>query len=270
MRINIRKAAPLIATGLACAGVIGTAILAAKKIPEAKKAVEEARLERGGYLKPTEIVKAAAPSAWSVCAMGAGTIACIIGIQAMNQKQQASLIAMYGIAAKSLQKYDSKIKELFGEDAPAQVKMAIAQETADEVKPHKPVGDACLFYDMVSGRYFTSTMLAVRDAEYHFNRNFILRGGGACLNEFYDFLGLDHIDEGDIVGWDICEIGEFYGYEWIDFEHEFAKIISDSGEELECYILSYPFPPCYLDKEDEFDPIEFEPAKNAPAIVKEV
>lgn len=270
MRINIRKATPLIATGVACAGVVITAILAAKKGPEVQKAVEEARLERGGYLKPTELIKAAAPTAWPICAAAAGTVACIVGIQALNQKQQASLVAMYGVAAKALNKYDGKIKELFGEEAPLKVKTTIAQDDAEIQKPHSPIGDACLFYDMISGRYFTSTMLEVRDAEYHFNRNFILRGGEACLNELYDFLGLDHIDGGDTAGWDICETGEFYGYEWIDFDHELVHIMSDNGEELECYIISCPFPPCYLDLEDEFDPIEFEPAKETSLIMKEV
>ena len=84
MRINIRKAGPLIATGLACAGVIVTALLAVKKAPEVQEAVEDARSERGGALNPIEVVKAAAPSAWPVCAVAAGTIACIIGIQAMS------------------------------------------------------------------------------------------------------------------------------------------------------------------------------------------
>ena len=266
MRINIRKAGPLIATGLACAGVIVTALLAVKKAPEVQEAVEDARLERGGDLKPLEVVKAAAPSAWPVCAVAAGTIACIVGIQAMNQKQQASLVAMYGVAAKSLRKYDSKIKELFGENAPAKVKTAIAQDTADETHIPNPVGDACLFYDMISGRYFTSTMLAVRDAEYHFNRNFVLRGGQAVLNELYDFLGLDHIEGGDIAGWDVCEIGEFYGYEWIDFDHEKVRITGDDGNEFECYILSCSFPPCYLDMKEEFDPIEFECAEKTALI----
>ncbi len=269
MRISIRKAGPLIATGLACAGVIVTALLAAKKAPEVQEAVEEARLERGGSLKPVEVVKAVAPSAWPVCAVAAGTIACIVGIQAMNQRQQASLVAMYGVAAKSLSKYDSKIKELFGDDAPSKVKTAIAQDPANETHIANPVGDACLFYDMISGRYFTSTMLAVRDAEYHFNRNFILRGGIASLNELYDFLGLDQVEEGDIAGWELCELADFYGYEWIDFDHELTKIISDTGEELDCYILSCPFPPCYLDIPEDSSPIEFECAEKTPLIMKE-
>lgn len=269
MRINIRKAGPLIATGLACAGVIVTALLAVKKAPEVREAVEDARSEQDGVLSPIGVIKAAAPSAWPVCAVAAGTIACIIGIQAMNQKHQASLVAMYGIAAKSLKKYDGKIKELFGEDAPTKVKTAIAQDTVDECPKPNPVGDACTFYDMISGRYFTSTMLEVRDAEYHFNRNFILRGGQAVLNELYDFLGLDHIEGGDIAGWDVCAIGEFYGYEWIDFDHEKVTLTGDDGNEFECYILSCPFPPCYLNKKEEFDPIEFECAEKTPLIMKE-
>ena len=63
-------------------------------------------------------------------------------------------MAMYGVAAKSLKKYDSKIKELFGEGAPAKVKTAIAQDTANETHVPNPIGDACMFYDMISGRYF--------------------------------------------------------------------------------------------------------------------
>lgn len=269
MRINIRKTGPLIATGLACAGVIITALLAVKKAPEVQNAVEDARREHDGVLTPIEVVKAAAPSAWPVCAAATGTIACIVGIHAMNQKQQASLVAMYGVAAKSLKKYDGKIKELFGEDAPTKVKTAIAQDAADECPAPNPIGDTCMFYDMISGRYFTSTMLEVRNAEYHFNRNFILRGGQAALNELYDFLGLDHIEGGDIAGWDACDIGEFYGYEWIDFDHEKVTITGDDGNEFECYILSYPFPPCYLDMKEESDPIEFEYAEKTPLIMKE-
>lgn len=68
------------------------------------------------------------------------------------------------------------------------------------------------------------------------------------MNELYDFLGLDHIEGGDIAGWDVCAIGEFYGYEWIDFDHEKVTITGDDGNEFECYILSCPFPPCYLNK----------------------
>lgn len=270
MRINIRRNAALAATCLSCLGVIATAVLAVKKVPEATQKVEERKAElEVDELPILETIKVAAPICWPIGVAAVSTMACIIGINAIDRKNQASLLAAYGVAAKTLKKYDGKVKELFGADAPFKVKTAIAQDTADEVRPSKTAGDAVLFYDMISERYFTSTMLEVRNAEYHFNRNFILRGGQATLNEFYEFLGLDPVEEGDTVGWDISSIGDFYGYEWIDFDHDLTKITGDEGDELECYILSCPFPPCYLDMGDGEDPIEFDCAKTTPAIMKE-
>lgn len=91
------------------------------------------------------------------------------------------------------------------------------------------------------GECFERTMTQVIQAEYHFNRNFALRGE-ACLNEFYDFLGLPHIDGGDAIGWDIAFGDEFYGYQWIDFEHESFTL--EDG--MECTLINYPFPPTRL------------------------
>lgn len=267
MRINIQKSSSAIATGLACVGVIATAILAAKKAPELTEQIREAKLERGGPLSTGDLVKTAAPVCWPVVAVGAPTISCIVGIQALNRKQQASLVAAYGVAARTLEKYKSQVKEIFGEEGVKQLHTAMAQEKAEELKPSS-VGSSCLFYDMISERYFTSTMFDVRNAEYHFNRNFILHGGQITLNELYDFWGLDHIDGGDVAGWDICQIGEWFGYEWIDFDHELTKIISDEGEEMECYIVSCPFPPCYLDISDDSEPVEFEYAKESCPVMR--
>lgn len=260
MRINIRNHGAAIATGLACVGVIATSLLAAKKLPEAKECVQKRELERGSPLPPVELVKVAAPVCWPVAVSCAATLSCIVGIQALNRKQQASLVAAYGIAAQTLKKYEDKIKDLFGDEGINQFRAALAQDNAESIPSVHPT-ETCLFYDMLSERYFNSTMLDVRNAEYHFNRNFILRGGTATLNELYDFLGLEKIDGGDVAGWDICEMGDWYGFEWVDFDHELTKITSDSGEEMECCIISYPFPPCYLDACDGLEPVVFECAK---------
>ena len=258
MRINIRRNAALAATCLSCLGVIVTAVLAVKKVPEATQKVEERKAElEVDKLPILETVKAAAPACWPIGVTAVSTMACIIGINAIDRKNQASLVAAYGLAAKTLKKYDGKIKELFGAGAPYQVRAAIAQEMADDKPTRRSEKDTCLFYDLLGERYFERTMLEVREAEYHFNRNFILRGGTATLNEFYDFLGLDHINGGNSAGWDICETGDLYGYEWIDFDHELTQIIGDEGEIMECYILSCPFPPCYFLTDDSETPIEF-------------
>ena len=70
-------------------------------------------------------------------------------------------------------------------------------------------------------------------AEYNLNRNYILRGC-ASLNEFYEFLGLEPKDYGDVLGWTVYE--EIF---WIDFNHRKAIIEDD----LECYIIEMPYCP---------------------------
>ncbi len=78
------------------------------------------------------------------------------------------------------------------------------------------------------------------DAEYHLNRNFVLRGV-ASLNEFYAFLGLPETRYGDEVGWTVAD-----GYSWIDFEHRLVS--RDDGGDDVC-VIDMLFPPHagYLD-----------------------
>ena len=94
-------------------------------------------------------------------------------------------------------------------------------------------GDPVLFYDEWSHRYFKSTIEQVITAQYHINRNFVLRGY-VTLNELYDFLGLEPTDYGNTVGWAVED--ELY---WIDFHQH--KVLMDG--ELECYIIETPWGP---------------------------
>ena len=65
------------------------------------------------------------------------------------------------------------------------------------------------------------------------------------IDRFYELLGLPRIRMGLDFGWSISAGMNFYGYEWIDFEHKFVKM--EDG--LECYIIDMPYPPTtdYLD-----------------------
>lgn len=72
-------------------------------------------------------------------------------------------------------------------------------------------------------------------AEYHLNRIFVTEGGCVCLNEFYEYLGLDPTPNGEKVGWNMYYDETF----WIDFNHR--KVTMDDG--LECYIIETAFMP---------------------------
>ena len=76
-------------------------------------------------------------------------------------------------------------------------------------------------------------MLEVQNAEYLLNRK-IVTEGEACLNDFLKLLGLSEINGGDELGWSLEAGCAFYGYSWIDFEHELVELTEDG---LECYII---------------------------------
>ena len=74
------------------------------------------------------------------------------------------------------------------------------------------------------------------NAEYHLNRNYILRGY-SYLNEFYEFLGIEETDYGSVLGLAPTDDGMY----WIDFNHR--KVVMEDG--LEVYIIEMPFERMY-------------------------
>lgn len=245
-KLFIKRNASTILTSIGGVGVITTTILAVKVTPKALKALEEARDEKGEELNKLEVVKVAGPAYIPSVLTGVGTLACIFGANALNKRQQAALISAYALLDQSYKEYKDKLKELYGEEAHQKIVDAIAVEKAKEVgvtaptavanttlTDEEPCGDPVLFYDEFGSRYFESTIEQVIAAEYHLNRNFVLRGY-TVLNEFYDFLGIEPTDYGSTVGWSVED--EFY---WIDFNHR--KVTMDDG--LECYIIETPYGP---------------------------
>lgn len=232
-------------TILSCIGSVGvviTAVMAVKATPKALYAIEIAEETKGDELSNKEKVINTIHIYLPTVITGISTIACIFGANILNKKQQASLISAYALLQKSYTEYRDKVNEMYGDDAVVDKEMA--KDIYRDTKPEVSSDEKSLFYDMFSKRYFESNKVDVIAAEYHFNRNFTLRGY-AALNELYDFLGLDKIKGGDSIGWSIDAGLSFYGYSWVDFEHDF--ITTDDG--MEVCLISMPFAPTsdYLD-----------------------
>lgn len=244
----LKKNSATILTVAAAAGVITTSILSAKAAIKASRVLAHKEEEKGEKLTLEETMSAV----WAIyippVVAGVSTIACVFGANILNQRQQASLASAYALIDSSYKEYKAKLKELYGEEAHNNIVDAIAAEKCDEVhisaegltsaytQEIESDAEPRLFYDEYSGRYFETTIEKVLLAEYHLNRNYILRGF-ARLNEFYEFLGLEPTDYGETIGWDIC--GEIY---WIDFNHRKA-FIGDDNDGFECYIIEMPYYP---------------------------
>ena len=260
----LKKTSPTILTCIGAVGVVATAVLAVKATPKALEMVRaDSRKNHDGdphAATKVEVVKSCWKCYVPAVATGAATIMCIFGANTLNRRQQASLASAYVLVSRQYNDYKRKLKELYGEEAHKKVMEALAVEQVDKdhfISAPGLVGSSSLdfedaneeerlFYDPISKRYFQSTISKVLQAEYHLNRNFALGGGFITLNDFYTFLGIEKIPEGDTIGWMVSD-----GLYWVDFNHSKAMVDDGLNGEIECYIIDVDFPPV---TEEEYDP----------------
>ena len=231
----VKKAAPALLAVLAAGGTVATGIFSAQGAREADKRRERAEQEAGRKLTAKERFKVEAPAYAKAAAAGLGTIGCIFGAGVLSRHQQASIMSAYALLNKSASKYKDRVRGIFGEAGERTVERAVKQETPPDAPPWD---EKQAFFFKPYGEFFERTMEDVYLAEYHLNRNLALRGS-VTVNEFLDFLELEHVENGDILGWNLYDGEVFYGYQWIDFAHPYFR--TDDGMWV-CYIDT-PFEP---------------------------
>lgn len=250
-KIYLRKSSPTILSCIGAVGVVATSALAVRATPKALRKIRaDSKINHDGDTEAYSKLEAVR-SAW-VCYIpaaisGTATIFCIFGANVLNKRQQAALTSAYALLNDSYNNYKDKLRELYGEEAHQKIVDAIAAEKAKDVYitadgicestslsfDERNPDDVRLFYDTFSRRYFESTIAQVLEAEYHLNRNWSL-GGDVCVNDFYNFLGIEPIDGGDYLSW-------FYedGISWIDFNHR--KTVLEDG--LEVFVVDIVYTP---------------------------
>lgn len=239
---RLRQLSPVILTTLGILGVVGTAATAVKATPKALKLIKIRKEElKTDKLDPMELVRVSWKCYIPSALIGAGTITCIIGIGIIDRRNQAALASAYAMLNESYKQYRQAAKKVYGDDADSKIHAEMAKDamvhTSDwgyQVYNMDMDSDSekLLFYDLTTKRYFTTTMAAVLNAEYHINRNIALRGE-CSLNEWMSFLGLDDVENGDEMGWDINKMVEEMDSYWLDFDNQ--KTLLEDG--LECITI---------------------------------
>lgn len=231
-KLFLKRNSSTILTCVGAVGVVTTAVLAVKATPKALDLLREAEAEKGEELTVLEKVQVAGPAYIPAAVTGASTIACIFGANALNKRQQATLMSAYALLDNSYKEYKQKVEELYGDEAGAKIRAEIAKDRIDEAEATEEDDGKLLFFDDYSSRYFRATIEQVQKAEYNLNRTLFMHDY-VSLNEFYKDLGIDLIDSGWVTGWTKPINQERHWQEWVDFIHE--KVVTDDG--LECYIL---------------------------------
>lgn len=225
----VKRNASTILTCAGGAGVVVTTVMAVKATPKALRLIEEAKNEKGEDLTKFEVVKAAGLAYVPTVISGVTTIACIVGANMLNKRQQAALMSAYAMLDNSYKQYRKKVEELYGNEANNLIRAELAKDKYEEEDEILEEDDGkLLFYDQYSERYFRATHETVLQAEYELNR-VLNMDYYASLNEFYCLLGIDGTDYGDYVGWSAAQLSEMNWSSWIEFWHE--KVEMEDGME---------------------------------------
>ena len=185
---------------------------------------------------------------------GVGTSACILGSHHISSKEIAALTATCTYLTANRKKIEKKIEEKFGKSELLNIKKEIGEEKVTEEKKlnkgqtieETGHGDV-LFFDIYLGRKFRSSLAHVEWAEKQINNDFH-SGSYVCMNDFYDYLGIEKTIIGDTLGWPANE--DYYDYELetpIEFEN--IKAEDDNGELMYVIDINYETTPCNFWKE---------------------
>jgi hypothetical protein len=139
--------------------------------------------------------------------VGSATIGSIVAANYMSARRAAALAAAYGMSQKQLEEYKGKITEKLTGPKRQSIDDEIAQDRVTNNPPKDKeviilAGGDVLCYDMLTGRYFRSTVEQVRKAESKINAD-LVNHQYASLSSFYDEIGLPATNFTDTVGWGI-------------------------------------------------------------------
>ena len=240
------------ATILAVAGAVGMTVSVGLAIRNTAKYKDIIHSKDNKKIDTIERLKVAVPLYLPVVLLTGSSLACIVSATVLNTKRQRSMTAAYILLENGFKQYRDKVAELYGSDATQKVETEITNDKFEEKNPQLEILENDLFYDEYRGEFFESTLDNVREAMYHVNRNFILRGY-TTLNEVYDFLNLSHTDQGDVLGWSTDYGWCYYGYSWIDYYCERRE----SRDGTEYYAMIFPFPPTQdaMNYDDDFESV---------------
>lgn len=208
---TISDNSPAILTGMAVAGTLGSAVLAAQG---GMKAGEELRLLRldvqEGWEEDEQLTfQGKFKKTWKFYIpaglMVGATAACVIGANSVNTRRNAAIMSAYSLTDKAFQEYKEKVVEKLGEKKEQEVRDDISKDRLDSNPPKDNsvvvVSDGkTLCFDEMTGRYFESDMQSIRRAVNDINEKCI-NEVYASQNDFYRLLGLNPVAIGEEIGW---------------------------------------------------------------------
>lgn len=253
---GVSKHSPEILIGMGITGMITTTVLAVKATPKAlelindeeRKRIKEATIEEArewseaGGIKftPVDYVKTCWKPYVPAAVTGVFSIACIVGASSVHAKRNAALATAYKLSTTALSDYREKVIETVGEKKAKDIRDKVVKEKVEktDTTPKSnviPTMKDVIFHDVAFGQTFYSDVETVRKAVNDINYEMLV-GQYASLNDFYDLLNIDHIEMGDMLGWNISRHGQ------LEVSYDQTSVTKDGRP---CYVLEYHVAPEY-------------------------
>lgn len=237
---------PAILTAIGVTGTVSTAVLAARATYEASADLHAMLAEQNGDFGALDVIedipfRERARLTWKhyipPVAVGATTIACIVGANRISSKRAATLVTAYSITERAFAEYKDKVVEQIGVNKEQKVRDSIAQDRilADPVGSREVIitgNGKVLCYESYTARYFESDMETLRKAQNDINEQ-IHNEMYASLNDFNRLIGLPYAGLGEDLGWSTDKM----------LELQFSTSLSEDGRP--CIVVGYrrlPFP----------------------------
>lgn len=220
---TLSQHAPGILVGVGIAGMWMTTILAVTATPKAVSLIEDERIAKDvDKLTPLETVKVCWKCYIPAAASGVLSTACLIGASGVSARRNAALATAYKLSQNALSEYKDAVIDTIGEKKERTVRDKVAENV---LKKERTDEDDVIItgrgntrcYDAVFGRCFRSSREVIERAMNEVNRRIVAGEMYASLNDFYDEIDLDHVDIGDLLGWNLDD-GEIK----IDFSSQLA------------------------------------------------
>jgi hypothetical protein len=212
------KNTPVVLVVVSCAGVIMTAIMVHTAALKADAILEPYRVD----LEPDERIpfKQVFKSTWKVYAPAIGvgviTLASIITMNRVNERNAAILTAGATLATTTLKEYQRHILDEIGAEKESKIRNRMAKDTL--ARTDLPSGaldllvmgeGEILCLDSFSGRYFKSSVENIRKIENDLNHE-LLQTMYMPLNTLYYALGMETIDVGEVLGFNTDNMISFH------------------------------------------------------------
>ena len=251
----IVKYAPTILTTIGTIGVGISVFLTAKKAPDAKAELDEAREEwedtpekekrnKADYI--FKLVRIGVKHYWMVILLVGGSVTCFWVANHVSLKRLTSALTAAGLSAKAKEELENKIRELDGDK---HLKKLRDEIDADRIKNNPPDDSKIidtglglhLCYEPVTGRYFYSNIELIKQAVLQL-KEYLQEDGYVSLNDWFDLIRLDSTECGRFLCWTATNFDAVK-----DFRISFSSQLTQDSRPV--LVIQYDVPPI-MDRSD--------------------